>query len=81
MIEIGFNDFRDLEVWRGCRAIRERIWELCRKLPGEEKYRLVDQMVRASRSVTACIAEKDTAGANTRQICNSAGKPQVPFIS
>ncbi len=26
-------------------------------MPPDEKYRLVDQMVRASRSATACIAE------------------------
>jgi len=51
------SDFRDLEVWKRCQSIREEIWNLCRKLPRDEKYRLVDQMVRASRSATACIAE------------------------
>mgnify|MGYP000501115652 CR=1 FL=1 len=51
------NDFRDLEVWRRCKGIREEIWNLCKNLPPDEKYRLVDQLVRASRSVTACIAE------------------------
>jgi len=51
------NDFRDLEVWKRCRDIRKEIWNLCKSLPAEEKYRLVDQMVRASRSATACIAE------------------------
>lgn len=52
-----FGDFRDLEVWQKCRQIRRTIWNLCRKLPEEEKYRLKDQMIRASRSATACIAE------------------------
>ena len=52
-----FGDFRDLEVWQKCRQIRKAIWNLCRKLPEEEKYRLKDQMIRASRSATACIAE------------------------
>ena len=30
---------------------------MCKNFPGEEKYRLSDQMIRASRSSTACIAE------------------------
>ncbi len=50
-------DFRDLEVWRKCNELRKIIWELCKRLPQEEKFRLSDQMIRASRSATACIAE------------------------
>jgi four helix bundle protein len=30
---------------------------VCKNFPEEEKYRLSDQMIRASRSSTACIAE------------------------
>ncbi|MBU4373030.1 MAG: four helix bundle protein, partial [Euryarchaeota archaeon] len=52
-----YNDFRDLEVWQQCRDIRKKIWDLCKDFPNEEKFRLSDQMVRASRSATACIAE------------------------
>jgi four helix bundle protein len=52
-----FGDFRDLEVWQKCRQIRRGIWNLCQKLPEEEKYRLKDQIIRASRSAAACIAE------------------------
>ena len=52
-----FDDFRDLEVWQKCRDIREDIWMVCKTLPPEEKFRLCDQMIRASRSSTACIAE------------------------
>jgi four helix bundle protein len=51
------NDFRDLEVWQRCRTIRRNVWRICRQLPKEERFRLADQMIRASRSVTACIAE------------------------
>ena len=53
----NYNDFRDLEVWQRCREIRKRIWQLCKEFPKEEKYRLSDQMIRASRSSTACLAE------------------------
>ena len=51
------NDFRDMKVWQKCRDIRVAIWKLCKKFPAEEKYRLSDQMIRASRSSTANIAE------------------------
>jgi len=52
-----YNDFRDLEVWQKCKELRKNIWELCKQFPREEQYRLSDQMIRASRSSTACIAE------------------------
>jgi four helix bundle protein len=57
MEKSNYNDFRDLEVWKRCRDIRKKIWNLCKKFPGQEKFRLSDQMIRASRSSTACIAE------------------------
>ena len=57
MEESKYDDFRDLRVWRQCRNIRKTIWDLCKNFPGSEKYRLSDQMIRASRSSTACIAE------------------------
>ena len=56
-LEIKYNDFRDLEVWKKCREIRRKIWNLCKSFPSEEKHRLSDQMIRASRSSTANIAE------------------------
>lgn len=52
-----FGDFRDLDVWKKCRDIRVRVFEKTRNFPTHEKYDLVSQMVRASRSATACIAE------------------------
>ena len=52
-----YNDFRDLEVWQRCKNIRVQAQNLCKSFPAEEKYRLSDQIIRASRSSTACIAE------------------------
>ena len=57
MEESKYDDFRDLEVWQRCWDIRKKIWVLCKAFPVEEKYRLSDQMIRASRSATSCIAE------------------------
>ena len=47
------SDFRELDVWKNGRELRKEIWELCKKFPSEEKFRLSDQMIRASRSITA----------------------------
>ena len=49
--------FESLEVWQKCRNFRKSISIVLTLFPIEEKYRLVDQLKRASRSVTANIAE------------------------
>jgi len=51
------NGFEDLDVWKKSRDFRIEISDLIKKFPAEEKYRLTDQLIRASRSVTANIAE------------------------
>jgi len=51
------SDFRDLDLWKKCQDIRIMIWNLRKNFPNEEKFRLTDQMIRASRSSTASIAE------------------------
>jgi len=47
----------DIEVWQQCRNLRKSIWILCKTFPVDEKKRLCDQMIRATRSATANIAE------------------------
>lgn len=49
--------FKELEAWKKGRELRKEVSVLTKSFPIEEKYKLVDQMVRASRSVTANIAE------------------------
>ncbi len=51
------NSFQELEVWKSCRDLRVMVWNMVKTLPSEEKYRLTDQMIRSSRSVTTQIAE------------------------
>jgi len=51
------GDFRDLEVWKKVREFRNDMFELTKSFPVEEKYRLTDQLIRASRSIPANIAE------------------------
>lgn len=49
--------FETLEVWQESRKLRMEISLLVKEFPDEEKYRLVDQMIRAARSVSGNIAE------------------------
>lgn len=45
-------------VWQKGRVYRNECAALARKyFPPEEKYRLTDQLIRASRAVTAMVAE------------------------
>lgn len=49
--------FRDLVVYRKAFAAAMRIHELTKCFPTEEKYSLVDQVRRSSRSVCSNLAE------------------------
>lgn len=49
--------FRDLEVYRRAFAASMRIFEITKEYPVEERYSLVDQIRRASRSVCSNLAE------------------------
>ena len=49
--------FRDLEVYRRAFDAAMEIFQITKKFPAEEKYSLVDQIRRASRSVCANLAE------------------------
>jgi four helix bundle protein len=51
------STFEDLAVWQRCRELRKKVAALVRDFPKHDQFRLVDQMIRASRSVTANIAE------------------------
>lgn len=55
---MNYLSFTDLEVYKECRQLRINISNLIKNnFPIEEKYKLFDQVIRSSRSVTACIAE------------------------
>jgi four helix bundle protein len=47
----------ELPCYQEARKFRIEVAELCQSFPKTEEYRLKDQMLRASRSVTANIAE------------------------
>lgn len=49
--------FRDLEVYQFSFNSAMKIFEITKRFPSEEKYLMVDQIRRASRSVCSNIAE------------------------
>jgi four helix bundle protein len=51
------NSYKDLRVYQNAMDAAMKIFELTRKFPSEEKYSLVDQIRRSSRSVCANLAE------------------------
>lgn len=54
---MNIRSFTELEAWKKARQLRKEISELSKSFPAEEKYSLVSQIKRSSRSVTANIAE------------------------
>ncbi len=51
------TSFSELDCWKEARSLRNDISILVKGFPKEEKYDLVSQIKRSSRSVTANIAE------------------------
>jgi four helix bundle protein len=49
--------FSELDVWKEARILKLGIIKIAKHFPVEEKYSLLDQIKRSSRSVTANIAE------------------------
>lgn len=51
------NGFRDLKVYRKAFDLAMEIYQTTRSFPNEEKYALIDQLRRSSRSVCRSIGE------------------------
>lgn len=57
MTKKGIHHFRDLEVYRRAFCAAMKIFEITKSFPMEERFSMVDQIRRASRSVCSNIAE------------------------
>jgi four helix bundle protein len=51
------NDFYQLDAWKNSHQFVVKIYKKITQLPKEEKYGIVDQLRRASSSISANIAE------------------------
>jgi four helix bundle protein len=53
----SIKTFEELVAWQRAKRLRKSLSIFCKTLPANELYRLKDQILRASQSVTANIAE------------------------
>jgi len=53
----NLSSFEELVCWKEAASLRRNVRSVTKKFPPEEKFRLTDQLIRASRSATANIAE------------------------
>ena len=49
--------FEELDCWKKATALRKKLSQRVKTFPSEERFRLIDQIIRSSRSATANIAE------------------------
>ena len=56
MEEIKFG-FEQLELWKKVREFKNEVVIEARKWPADEKFKLIDQIIRSSRSINALLAE------------------------
>ena len=54
--EIKFG-FEQLELWKKVREFKNEVAKEARTWPAEEKFKLIDQITRSSRSINALLAE------------------------
>ena len=54
---MNYKGYKELESYIKARELRISISELVKKFPASEKFQLVSQVIRSSRSITANIAE------------------------
>jgi four helix bundle protein len=54
---MNIRHFRELAVWRKAMDLTMEVFRLTKTFPSEERFSLVDQVRRSSRSVPANIAE------------------------
>ncbi|TDH23071.1 four helix bundle protein [Segetibacter sp. 3557_3] len=57
MSETPHQSFTQLDVWKKTRVFKNEIFDVVKSFPADEKYRLGDQLIRASRSINANISE------------------------
>ena len=62
MGEAMARSHRELNVWRKGLELACQVYELTRKMPKEEMYRLSGQIIRCSASIPANIAEGNARG-------------------
>ncbi|MEY8847491.1 four helix bundle protein [Psychroserpens sp. XS_ASV72] len=58
------NNYRELVVWQKSMLLVEEVYNVCTKLPSEEKYGLTSQIQRSAISIPSNIAEGAVRNSN-----------------
>ena len=53
----GYESFEELGAWQKARELKNEIFELVKRFPKDEKFRLVDQLIRSTRSINGRLSE------------------------
>ncbi len=56
-MKIRVQSYKELDTYKLAFDLQQRIFDISRSWPGEEKYSLTDQLRRSSRSIGANLAE------------------------
>ncbi|MES2775965.1 MAG: four helix bundle protein [Bacteroidota bacterium] len=51
------QSFTELDVWKKARILKNEVKSLVEIFPADEKFRLIDQLIRSSRGINSMIAE------------------------
>jgi len=54
---VNKSKFENLEAWKAAHKLAIMVYKVTKKFPTDEKFRLIDQLCRASSSVAANLAE------------------------
>jgi four helix bundle protein len=54
---VALLSFKELIVWQKSMGLAKDVYQICKKLPAEERFGLVDQMQRCVVSIPSNIAE------------------------
>ncbi len=52
-----YQNFEELIAWKKARQLKNELFHLVKSFPGEEKFRLTDQLIRSLRSISTQISE------------------------
>lgn len=73
---MNIRSYRDLKVWQIGMQLLARAYDICARLPGEERYDLGSQIRRAAVSIPSNIAEGRARGGTReflRFVCIASG--------
>jgi four helix bundle protein len=63
-----FQDYKNLDIWKKSHELVVRLYKLTESFPNTERYRIIDQLLRAAVSIPTNIAEGSGRSTNKDKI-------------